>query len=76
MKTTFILNTEALFKSTKLDTKANKSSLDALTDMASKGSTSKLQTLFDFTCKTLRGESVPLGNFRGRVVLVENVASM
>lgn len=36
----------------------------------------KDQTFFSFSCKGLRGEVVYFGDFKGKVVLVENVASL
>ena len=43
--------------------------------MASKGP-AKIQNFFDFSCKNLRGEMVKFSAFKGKVVLVENVASL
>ncbi len=34
-----------------------------------------MTTLYDFSLTTLRGEALPLDRFRGKVVLVVNVAS-
>ena len=36
----------------------------------------KVKNLFEFACKTLRGENVDLNQLKGKVILVENVASM
>jgi len=35
-----------------------------------------MKNFFDFTCKTLRGKSVEFNQYKGKVVLVENVASL
>ena len=34
------------------------------------------KTVFDFTAKSLTGEEVPLDRYRGKVLLIENVASL
>lgn len=34
-----------------------------------------MSTVYDFNCKTLQGEELPLGNFAGKTLLVVNTAS-
>ncbi len=34
-----------------------------------------MQTLYDFSARTLQGQTLPMGNLRGKVVLVVNTAS-
>ena len=36
----------------------------------------KIKNFFEFACKNLRGEQVEFSSFKGKVVLVENVASL
>lgn len=43
--------------------------------MATKGP-AKILNFFEFSCKSLRGETVKFSAFKGKVVLVENVASL
>jgi glutathione peroxidase-family protein len=35
-----------------------------------------IKNIFDVACKTLRGQTVELSQYKGKVVLVENVASL
>ena len=36
----------------------------------------KIQKIFEFTTKTLEGDEVALSKYKGKVILVINVASM